>query len=150
MIETIVEDHGDQGHSVSLGGTGHGRVLGRLLALKRAFWNVIGNAVKHGTRAMVVVTETPAGLVITVEDDGPGIPDRDMERVFQPFVHLEETRGRETGGSGLGLTIARAVVVAHGGEITLANRPQGGLRVTRPASRRASSKARTWARANAL
>ena len=130
VIETIVEDHADQGHSVSLGGTGHGRVLGRLLALKRALWNVIGNAVKHGTRAMVVVTETPAGLVITVEDDGPGIPDRDMERVFQPFVHLEETRGLETGGSGLGLTIARAVVVAHGGEITLANRPQGGLRVT--------------------
>ena len=78
----------------------------------------------------VMVDEMPAGFAITVEDDGPGIPDGDMERVFQPFVRLEESRGRETGGSGLGLTIARAVVLAHGGEIALANRPEGGLRVT--------------------
>jgi signal transduction histidine kinase len=79
---------------------------------------------------MVVVTETPDGLAITIEDDGPGILERDFERVFQPFVRLEESRGRDTGGSGLGLTIARAVVLAHGGEIALANRPEGGLRVT--------------------
>ena len=130
VIETIVDDHADQGHAVSLSGTSHGRVLGRLLALKRAFWNVIGNAVKYGTRAMVVVTETPDGLAITIEDDGPGILERDFERVFQPFVRLEESRGRDTGGSGLGLTIARAVVLAHGGEIALSNRPEGGLRVT--------------------
>ena len=130
MIETIVDDHADQGRAVSLSGTGHGRVLGRLLALKRAFWNVVGNAVKYGSHVTVIVVETPAGFAITVEDDGPGIPDGDMERVFQPFVRLEESRGRETGGSGLGLTIARAVVLAHGGETTLANRPEGGLRVT--------------------
>ena len=130
VIETIVDDHADQGHAVSLSGTGHGRVLGRLLALKRAFWNVVGNAVKYGSHVTVMVDETPAGFAITVEDDGPGIPDGDMERVFQPFVRLEESRGRETGGSGLGLTIARAVVLAHGGEIALANRPEGGLRVT--------------------
>ncbi len=85
---------------------------------------------KYGSHVTVAVDETPVGFAITVEDDGPGIPDGDMERVFQPFVRLEESRGRETGGSGLGLTIARAVVVAHGGEITLANRPEGGLRVT--------------------
>jgi signal transduction histidine kinase len=130
VIETIVDDHADQGHAVSLSGAGHGRVLGRLLALKRAFWNVVGNAVKYGSHVTVMVDETPAGFAITVEDDGPGIPDGDMERVFQPFVRLEESRGRETGGSGLGLTIARAVVVAHGGKIELANRPEGGLRVT--------------------
>jgi signal transduction histidine kinase len=130
VIETIVDDHADQGRAVSLSGTGHGRVLGRLLALKRAFWNVVGNAVKYGSHVTVMVDETPAGFAITVEDDGPGIPDGDMERVFQPFVRLEESRGRETGGSGLGLTIARAVVLAHGGEIALANRPEGGLRVT--------------------
>ena len=130
VIETIVDDHADQGRAVSLSGTGHGRVLGRLLALKRAFWNVVGNAVKYGSHVTVMADETPAGFAITVEDDGPGIPDGDMERVFQPFVRLEESRGRETGGSGLGLTIARAVVLAHGGEIALANRPEGGLRVT--------------------
>lgn len=130
VIETIVDDHADHGHSVSLGGASQGRVLGRLLALRRAFWNVIGNAVKYGGRAMIVIAETPDRLSITIEDDGPGIPDGDMERVFQPFVRLEESRGRATGGSGLGLTIARAVIVSHGGEIILANRPEGGLRVT--------------------
>ena len=130
VIETIVDDHADQGHSVSLIGISQGRVLGRLLSIKRAFWNVIGNAVKYGGQARVAIAEIPSGLAITVEDDGPGIPDGDRERVFQPFVRLEESRGRETGGSGLGLTIARAVVRAHGGEITLANRPEGGLRVT--------------------
>lgn len=130
VIETIVDDHADQGHSVRLSGIGHGRVLGRILGLKRAFWNVIGNAVKFGNHVSVVVDETPGYLKITVNDDGPGIQEEDMERVFQPFVRLEESRGRETGGSGLGLTIARAVVVAHRGEITLTNRNEGGLCVT--------------------
>ncbi len=130
VIETIVDDHADLGQAVSLNGVGHGRVLGRLLSLKRVFWNIIGNALKYGGHVSVVIAETPAGLVITVEDDGPGIPDGDMERVFQPFIRLEESRGRETGGSGLGLTIARAVISAHGGDISLANRPEGGLRVT--------------------
>jgi signal transduction histidine kinase len=105
-------------------------VLGRLLALKRAFWNIVGNAVKYGDSAVVVIAETPTRFSITVEDDGPGIPEAQMERVFQPFVRLEESRGRETGGSGLGLTIARAVIASHGGEIALANRREGGLRVT--------------------
>ncbi len=130
VIETIVDDHADLGQAVSLSGVGHGRVLGRLLSLKRVFWNIIGNALKYGGHVSVAIAETPAGLVITVEDDGPGIPDGDMERVFQPFIRLEESRGRETGGSGLGLTIARAVISAHGGDISLANRPEGGLRVT--------------------
>jgi signal transduction histidine kinase len=130
VIETIVDDHADQGQAVSLSGVGHGRVLGRLLSLKRVFWNIIGNALKYGGHVTVAIAETPAGLAITVEDDGPGIPDGDMERVFQPFIRLEESRGRETGGSGLGLTIARAVISAHGGDISLANRPEGGLRVT--------------------
>jgi signal transduction histidine kinase len=105
-------------------------VLGRLLALKRAFWNIVGNAVKYGDSAIVGIAETPTQFAITVEDDGPGIPEAQMERVFQPFVRLEESRGRETGGSGLGLTIARAVIASHGGEIALANRREGGLRVT--------------------
>jgi len=130
VIETIVDDHADLGQVVSLNGVGHGRVLGRLLSLKRVFWNIIGNALKYGGHVTVSIAETPAGLVITVEDDGPGIPDGDMERVFEPFIRLEESRGRETGGSGLGLTIARAVISAHGGDISLANRPEGGLRVT--------------------
>lgn len=129
VIETIVDQHADQGNQITLSGVSHGRVLGRLLALKRAFWNVIGNAAKYAEQTRVEVNETPSGLSIVVEDNGPGIPEADMERMFQPFVRLEESRGRETGGSGLGLTIARTVVRSHGGEISLSNRREGGLRV---------------------
>lgn len=129
VIETIVDQHADQGRQIALAGISHGRVLGRLLALKRAFWNVIGNAVKYAGQARVEINETSAGLAIIVEDDGPGIPEAEMERVFEPFVRLEESRGRQTGGSGLGLTIARAAIRSHGGDISLSNRPEGGLRV---------------------
>ena len=68
--------------------------------------------------------------MVAVEDDGPGIPEDQLERVFEPFVRLEVSRSRETGGVGLGLAIARSVVRAHGGELTLANRPGGGLTAT--------------------
>ena len=68
-------------------------------------------------------------LRVVIDDDGPGIPEADFERVFQPFVRLEESRSRETGGIGLGMAIARSIVRGHGGEIELANRPGGGLRV---------------------
>lgn len=130
VIETIIDDHSDQGRAITLGGLSHGRVLGRRLALKRAFWNLIGNALKYGERASVAIAETQSGLSFIIEDDGPGIPEHEMERAFEPFVRLEESRSRETGGTGLGLTIARAVIRAHGGEVTLANRSEGGLRVT--------------------
>jgi signal transduction histidine kinase len=130
MIETIVDHQVDQGKRITLAAPGHGRVLGKALALKRAFWNIIGNAAKYAGRAHVEIGETPSHLVITVDDDGPGIPEPDLERVFEPFVRLEQSRGRETGGSGLGLTIARAVILGHGGDIALSNRPEGGLRVS--------------------
>jgi signal transduction histidine kinase len=69
-------------------------------------------------------------VCITIEDEGPGIPDHHMGRVFQPFVRLDESRGQETGGIGLGLAIARSIVRGHGGDILLQNRPQGGLTAT--------------------
>lgn len=130
IIETIVDHQVDQGRRITLAAPGHGRVHGKALALKRAFWNIIGNAAKYAGEAHVEIAETPSHLVITVADDGPGIPDIDLERVFEPFVRLEQSRGRETGGSGLGLTIARAVILGHGGEIALSNRPEGGLKVS--------------------
>lgn len=129
VVETIVDQYADQGKQIILSGANHGRVLGRLLALKRAFWNIIGNAVKYAEQTQVTIHETPSGLSIVVEDNGPGIPEAEMERMFQPFVRLEESRGRQTGGSGLGLTIARAAIRSHGGDISLSNRLEGGLRV---------------------
>jgi signal transduction histidine kinase len=130
VIETIVDEHLDQGHRVSLSGLNAAPILGRLLPLKRAFSNVIGNAVKYGASAAVSIAEANGDVVVTVEDQGPGIPPADKDRVFHPFVRLEESRGRETGGSGLGLTIAQAVVRSHEGSIALENRMEGGLRVT--------------------
>lgn len=99
----------------------------RPLALKRCLTNLISNAVTHGGRARVTAAETADALTITVADDGPGIPEAELERVFEPFYRLETSRSRDTGGTGLGLSIARNIAHAHGGELHLRNRPTGGL-----------------------
>jgi protein-histidine pros-kinase len=81
---------------------------------------------KFGQRATLSVEDSDV-LVIRVADEGPGIPDEFLERVFEPFYRVESSRNRDTGGTGLGLSIARDVVQMHGGTITLRNRPKGGL-----------------------
>ena len=103
---------------------------GREQALRRALANLIDNAVKYGDRARVTLTAERAAARIVIDDDGPGIPEEQREKVFQPFYRLEASRSRETGGTGLGLAAARNAVRAHGGDVTLANRAEGGLRVT--------------------
>jgi signal transduction histidine kinase len=97
-------------------------------SLKRAITNLIDNAVKYGRTARVAVCETPTLVKITVEDEGPGIPEHELGRVMEPFYRVEDSRSRETGGTGLGLAIAVSVIEAHGGELKLANRREGGLR----------------------
>ncbi len=99
-------------------------------ALRRALTNLLDNAVKYGGRAHAAIRATPEGIAITVDDDGPGIPAEELERVFQPFYRVEGSRSRDTGGIGLGLAIALSIVQMHGGDIVLANRPEGGLRAT--------------------
>lgn len=105
-------------------------VLGacRPVALKRAVRNLIENAVRYGGNAHVSVRRDRDAAVIAIEDDGPGIAAEKIEEAFKPFVRLEESRSAETGGMGLGLSIARSVAIAHGGSLTLANRPEGGIR----------------------
>jgi len=100
------------------------------VALRRGLTNLISNAVKYGDRALVTLASTASDISVTVEDDGPGIPPDEMENVFRPFYRVEHSRSRDTGGTGLGLSVARAVFRAHGGDVTLANRPEGGLRAT--------------------
>jgi signal transduction histidine kinase len=100
----------------------------QLGALKRALTNLLDNAVKYGKRAQATVHTTPQAIEIVIEDEGPGIPEDELVRVFQPFYRVEESRSRATGGIGLGLAIALTVVQAHGGRLTLTNRPEGGLR----------------------
>ncbi len=99
------------------------------MAIKRAFANLIENAVKYGRAARVQLDDVPSRIRVRIDDDGPGIPEADMEVVFEPFRRLETSRNRGTGGTGLGLTIARQVISQHGGTIMLANRPSGGLTV---------------------
>ena len=106
-------------------------VRGRTLALKRCFANLVGNALNYGGSVRVTLRRrgsASSDALVLVEDDGPGIPNAELERVFEPFRRLEGSRSRETGGTGLGLSIARDIVRAHGGEITLSNRAGGGLR----------------------
>jgi signal transduction histidine kinase len=89
--------------------------------------NIIENAVAYGQRARVSARCQNGEAIIVIDDDGPGIPDGDMEKVFKPFVRLEQSRNKDTGGVGLGLAIARSIVRSHGGDIVLQNRPEGGL-----------------------
>jgi signal transduction histidine kinase len=97
------------------------------IALKRAVANLVENAVVYGKSARVRLAETPAEFEIMIIDEGPGIPEAELERVFRPFYRLEASRNRESGGAGLGLAIARSVIRAQGGDIVLKNRPEGGL-----------------------
>lgn len=130
LVESIVDDMADAGMPVTLV-TAEGQVLPcQPTSLRRAITNLLDNAVKYGTRARVMVDGTRDGVRITIDDDGPGIPAEDRDRVFEPFFRLEPSRSRESGGTGLGLAIARAVAETHGGRIVLANRPEGGLRAT--------------------
>ena len=96
--------------------------------LKRAIRNLVGNAVRYGGSAHVSVERRGDAAFIFVDDDGPGIPDERIEAMFEPFIRGEASRNRATGGTGLGLTLARAIAEQHGGSLTLSNRPEGGLR----------------------
>ena len=102
----------------------------RPIAIRRALRNVIENAARYGKNPRVAYLVRDEHLLIKVEDDGPGIPETDLERVFDPFFRLENSRSLETGGHGLGLSIARTIITAHGGDIWLANREEGGLRAS--------------------
>jgi signal transduction histidine kinase len=118
----FIEEPGDLGRRLP--------VTIRPLALRRALGNLIDNAIKYGERARVRVTASADRALVQVDDDGPGIPDADHARVFEPYQRLERSRNTETGGVGLGLAIARGIARAHGGDVQLANRAGGGLRAT--------------------
>ncbi|WP_322517450.1 ATP-binding protein [Rhodopseudomonas palustris] len=102
----------------------------RRVPLRRALRNILENAQRYGGGAEVRIEHDGTDARVVIEDHGPGLPDNDLTRVFEPFVRLETSRSRETGGTGLGLPIARAILQAHGASIALTNRPEGGLRAT--------------------
>jgi signal transduction histidine kinase len=127
LLDTLVADYAEIGANVSLAtATTLQPIEGKPRALKRCLTNLIDNAIKFGKRAMIRAVDGEA-LVICVSDEGPGIPEESLERVFEPFTRLESSRSRETGGAGLGLSIARDIAQAHGGTLRLRNRSAGGL-----------------------
>lgn len=102
-------------------------IRARPVALIRAIGNLVDNAIRYAGAARVSLEETHSHALVRIEDDGPGIPDERMSTVFEPFVRGEESRNSETGGAGLGLSIARSIIRAHGGSIELHNRTPSGL-----------------------
>lgn len=130
LLESLTDDLAELGLAVSFAGPERLVFRCRPLALKRAVRNLVENGVRYGDRARVALEAAAGGVTITVDDDGPGIPRDRLDDVFEPFVRLEGSRSRDTGGVGLGLAIARSIVRGHGGELTLANRSGGGLRAT--------------------
>ncbi len=131
LATSIVDDLADAGRDVTVAGIADGAIAEvKSVALRRALTNLIDNAVKYGHRARVSLTCEGPDIAIRVDDDGPGIPEADLQRVLQPFVRLDPSRSRDTGGMGLGLAIAASVADAHGGVLRLANRPEGGLSAT--------------------
>ncbi|WP_337997302.1 ATP-binding protein [Oleispirillum naphthae] len=131
LVESVCDDFSDLGLPVEAAPPGALPDLNcRPLSIKRALRNLIDNAVKYGAHARVSVEAAGKTVFIHIDDDGPGLTDADIDRVFDPFVRLESSRNRETGGVGLGLSIARSIAQSHGGGIEAKNRPEGGLRMS--------------------
>lgn len=130
LISSLKEDAEEAGRVVTLYGDARSPVPGRAQALKRCLQNLIDNALAYGKRADITVRDEGEAVNIAIRDDGPGIPESEMEKVFEPFYRVEGSRNRNSGGSGLGLSIARNIAQAHGGTVRLRNLASGGLEVT--------------------
>ncbi|MDR3441167.1 ATP-binding protein [Telmatospirillum sp.] len=130
ILQSIVDDYADQGIKIGYAGPDRAVYLGRPIALKRAFTNLIENAVKYGTPPEIELSCGATIVTVTIRDHGPGIPPDALLLVFNPFYRLDRSRNRVTGGVGLGLTAAQAIIRGHGGDIVLQNQPAGGLEAT--------------------
>ncbi|MES2296307.1 MAG: ATP-binding protein [Pseudomonadota bacterium] len=130
LLDSVCADAADAGQQVRLDGRAAMKLMGRPMAMRRCLSNLIDNALKYGQHANVTVERLVGAARVRIRDDGPGIAPEELARVFEPFYRVDTSRSRESGGTGLGLTIARNIAEQHGGSILLANHPQGGLEVT--------------------
>jgi signal transduction histidine kinase len=137
LLESLQADAREIGGRVEIEGAASAPYAGRPQALKRCLANLIDNAVKYGKSARVIVDDDPVRLLVSVRDEGPGVPEAELERVFEPFHRLETSRSRDGGGTGLGLSIARNIAEQHGGTLALRNIPAGGLEAVLTLPRRA-------------
>lgn len=149
LVETVMDEAAETGADAAVEHAERAVVDGDPIALKRLVTNLVDNALKFGSSARGRVFAEAGMAVVEVDDDGPGVPEGDIERAFEPFLRLEGSRSRETGGAGLGLAVVRAIARGHGGEVTLQNRVEGGLRarVTLPLAMRARARQATTASA---
>jgi signal transduction histidine kinase len=126
LVADVVGEYEDMGEDVVLGEAERLVMPLRATWLRRALRNLVSNALRYGSRARVSLRREGGEAVLVVEDDGPGIPDHEIARMMEPFTRLEASRNSATGGTGLGLTLARAIADQHGGSLHLANRQEGG------------------------
>jgi len=127
LLQTIIDDYRDQNIAIEFHGPAHLVYEGRPLGIKRVIVNLLENAEKYAQQPAITLSSDGYSVCVDVSDEGPGIPEASLQRVFDPFFRLETSRNRETGGVGLGLSAARAIVREQGGELTLSNRSSGGL-----------------------
>lgn len=128
-LEAICDNASDMGLAADYRWTGRLVCSCRPHALKRALANLVENGARYGNAVHVQATHQGRDIRILIEDEGPGIPEDHLEKVFTPFFRLEQSRNRKTGGIGLGMTVARTIIRSHGGDIALRNKPEGGLSV---------------------
>ena len=127
LLDTVADEFAELGADVRVQPAERTVVEGDSLALKRMFANLIDNAIKFGGLARARLHRDDDMVMVDIEDDGPGLPVSELESVFEPFHRAEPSRNRDTGGIGLGLTVARTIARAHGGDVVLDNRIGGGL-----------------------
>ncbi|WP_312434011.1 ATP-binding protein [Janthinobacterium sp.] len=130
LLDSVVSDATDAGQNVTLDGHAGMALMGRPIAMRRCLVNLIDNAVKYGQYAQVTVERLTGSARIRIRDGGPGIAPDQLAKVFEPFYRIETSRSRESGGTGLGLTIARNIAEQHGATVLLSNHAEGGLEVT--------------------
>lgn len=129
LLRQLQAEFAETGGEIRLEGSAGRPVLARPKALKRCLANLLHNAIKYGIRAHVTANDG-AAVTVRIRDEGPGIPAEYLDQVFEPFFRVESSRNRDTGGTGLGLCIARDVAQSHGGSVSLKNHPEGGLEAT--------------------
>jgi signal transduction histidine kinase len=127
LLESVTDDMAETGARVTVEKAERVVISADSLALRRLFANLMENAVKFGGAARATLTVKDDAAIVEIEDDGPGVPEIELERVFAPFYRREPSRNRTTGGIGLGLSVARSIARSHGGDLVLENRPGGGL-----------------------
>lgn len=130
VIDRVVQAQRRSGGVIDFAVEGDTHVTLRVVSFERCLNNILGNTRKYAQAAWLKAVRQDDMIIITVDDNGPGIPDEMIDEVFKPFVRVDPSRNPNTGGIGLGLTIAQDIVQSHGGEIHLGRSDRGGLRVT--------------------